>query len=118
MRKRHQTGGIKKQRGRWIGMWWVDSGRKSRVLGLVKEMSKSEARKAVNRIVAEENTKRQAGRSWRFGEFVNEIYVPYYTRKWKKSTRENNVNRTSIHLVASSGIVSCRAFAATSFRTS
>jgi len=100
MRKRHQTGGIKKQRGRWIGMWWVDGGRKSRVLGLIKKMSKSEAREAVNRIVAEENAKRHAGRSWRFGEFVNETYVPYYSRKWKKSTRENNVNRTSNHLVA------------------
>ena len=99
MRKRYQTGGIKKQRGRWIGMWWVDGGRKSRVLGLVKDMSKSKAREAVNRIVAEENAKRQANRCWHFGEFVDEVYVPYYSRKWKKSTRENNVNRTKIHLV-------------------
>ena len=59
MRKRYQTGGIKRQRGRWIGMWWVDGGRKSRVLGLVKDMSKSKAREAVNRIVAEENIKRR-----------------------------------------------------------
>jgi len=103
MRKRYQTGGIKKQRGRWIGMWWVDGGRKSRVLGLVKDMSKSKAREAVNRIVAEENAKRQANRCWHFGEFVDEAYVPYYSRKWKKSTRENNLNRTKIHLVASFG---------------
>lgn len=103
MRKRYQTGGIKKQRGRWIGMWWVDGGRKSRVLGLVKDMSKSKAREAVNRIVAEENAKRQANRCWHFGEFVDEVYIPYYSRKWKKSTRENNVNRTKIHLVASFG---------------
>jgi len=103
-RQRYQTGGIKKQRGRWIGMWWVDGGgRKSRVLGFVKEMSKSKAREAVNRIVAEENAKRQLDRSWRFGEFVNEIYVPYYSRKWKQSTRENNVNRTSVHLVRAFG---------------
>jgi integrase len=103
MRKRYQTGGIKKQRGRWIGMWWVDGGRKSRVLGFVKDMSKTKARDAVNRIVAEENAKRQTDRSWRFGEFVNEIYVPYYSRKWKKSTRENNVNRTGVHLVSTFG---------------
>ena len=103
MRKRYQTGGIKKQRGRWIGMWWVDGGRKSRVLGLVKQMSKSQAREAVSRIVAEENAKRQVNRCWQFGEFVNEVYVPYYSRKWKKSTRENNVNRVSVHLVAGFG---------------
>jgi len=70
MRKRYQTGGIKKQRG-WIGMWWVDGGRKSRVLGFIKDMSKKKARDAVNRIVAEENAKRQTAKSWRFGEFVN-----------------------------------------------
>src|ERR1035441_134457 len=103
MRKRYQTGGIKKQRGRWIGMWWVDGGRKSRVLGLVKQMSKSQAREAVSRIVAEENAKRQVNRCWQFGEFVNQVYVPYYSRKWKKSTRENNVNRVSVHLVAGFG---------------
>jgi site-specific recombinase XerD len=81
-------------------MWWVDGGRKSRVLGLVKDMSKSQAREAVNRIVVEENAKRNSGRTWLFGEFVKEIYIPYYSRKWKKSTHENDVNRTNVHLVA------------------
>ena len=28
------------------------------------------------------------------------VYFPYYSRKWKDSTRENNVNRVSVHLVA------------------
>ena len=100
MRKRYSTGGIKKQRGRWIGMWWVDGGRKSRVLGMVKDMSKTKAREAVNRIVAEENAKRQTNKVWQFGEFVELVYFPYYSRKWKDSTRENNVNRVSVHLVA------------------
>ena len=100
MRKRYSTGGIKKQRGRWIGMWWVDGGRKSRVLGMVKDMSKTKAREAVNRIVAEENAKRQTNKVWQFGEFVELVYFPYSSRKWKDSTRENNVNRVSVHLVA------------------
>jgi integrase len=100
MRKRYQTGGIKKQRGRWIGMWWVDGRRKSRVLGLVKKMSKSEAREAIKKIVTEENAKRDSNRIWRFGEFVELVYFPYYTRKWKHSTRTNNVNRINVHLVA------------------
>jgi integrase len=100
MRKRYQTGGIKKQRGRWVGMWWVDGRRKSRVLGLVKHMSKSQAREAVNGIVAAENAKRQENKIWRFGEFVEQVYFPYYSRKWKHSTRANNMNRVSVHLVA------------------
>jgi hypothetical protein len=103
MRKRYQTGGIKKQRGRWVGMWWVDGRRKSRILGFVKKMSKSQAREAVNHIVAAENARRQENKTWRFGEFVEQVYVPYYSRKWKGSTRENNVNRVSVHLVAAFG---------------
>jgi integrase len=84
-------------------MWWVDGRRKSRVLGYVKNMSKSAAREAVNRIVAAENAKRQENKIWRFGEFVEQVYVPYYSRKWKGSTRENNVNRVSVHLVTTFG---------------
>src|SRR5580698_6908353 len=104
MRKsRYQKGSVKKQRGRWIGMYYSDAGRKSKVLGLVKDLSKSEARAAVNRIVTEANARRDQNRVFKFGEFVREIYFPYYTRKWKQSTRENNVNRVSVHLVSSFG---------------
>src|SRR5215467_12569917 len=100
MRKRYQTGGIKKQRGRWIGMWWVDGRRKSRVLGFVNKMSKSAAREAINKIVAEENARRQEKKDWRFGEFVEHVYFPFYRRKWKDSTWRNNVNRIKANLVA------------------
>jgi hypothetical protein len=100
MRRRYQTGGIKKQRGRWTGMWWVDGSRKSRVLGLVKEMTKSAAREAVNTIVAAENAKRETNRPWKFGEFIEQVYFPYYGRKWKDSTRENSVNCVTVHRVA------------------
>jgi integrase len=98
--KRYQTGGIKKQRGRWVGMWWVDGKRKSRMLGLVKSMSKTQAREAIRFIVDAENAKRQENKACRFGEFVEQVYFPYYSRKWKGSTRDNNVNRVSVHLVA------------------
>ena len=101
MRKsRYQKGSVKKQRGRWVAMWWVDRRRKSRVIGLVKDMAKSEARQAVDRIVTEVNARREQNRVWRFGEFVAEVYFPYYSRKWKDSTKENNVNRVSVHLVS------------------
>jgi integrase len=101
--RRYQTGGIKKQRGRWIGMWWVDGRRKSRVLGFINKMSKSAAREAVNRIVAEENARRQENKIWRFGEFVELVYFPYYSRKWKRSTRESVVSRINFHLVTEFG---------------
>ena len=104
MRKsRYQKGSVNKQRGRWVAMWWVDRNRKSRVIGLVKDLSKSEARAVVDRIVTEVNAKQDQNRVWTFGEFVTEVYFPYYSRKWKQSTRENNVNRVSVHLVANLG---------------
>jgi integrase len=100
MRKRHQTGGVKKQRGKWLGQWWVGEKREARVLGAVKDMTKGEAREAVARILAEENAKREAGRPLSFGKFVELAYFPFYSRKWKHSTRDNNVNRISFHLAS------------------
>ncbi len=99
MRIRHSTGGVRKQRGRWIGMWYADGQRKSRVVGSIKDMTKTRAREEVAKIVAAERVKREANRALEFGEFVEHIYFPYYSRKWKDSTRENNVNRISVHLV-------------------
>jgi integrase len=103
MRKRHQTGGLKKQRGKWLGQWWVGDKRQSVVLGLIKDMTKGQAREKVARIVAEENARREGDRAWKFGEFAEQIYFPYYSRKWKRSTRENNVNRMTFHLVSEFG---------------
>jgi integrase len=103
MRTRHSTGGVRKQRGRWIGMWYADGKRQSRVVGSVRDMTKSKARDEVARIVAGERARREMNRAWKFGEFVEHIYFPYYSRKWKHSTRDNNVNRVSVHLVAPFG---------------
>src|SRR5437870_3080681 len=52
MRTRHSTGGVRKQRGRWLGLWYEGGVKKSKVLGLVSEMSKGNAREAVAKIVA------------------------------------------------------------------
>ncbi len=105
MRKsKYQRGSVKKQRGRWVGMWYADDGgRKSKVLGLVKDLTKSDARAAVNKIVTEVNAKQDQARVWTFGEFVTEVFFPFYCRKWKHSTRDNNVNRVTEHLVKSLG---------------
>lgn len=111
MRKsRYQKGSVKKQRGRWVALWWDNHSRKSRVIGLVKDMTKSDARAVVQGIIAEMEARRQEDRAWRFGEFVSEIYFPYYGRKWKASTRVNNMNRVSIHLVETLGARELKSF--------
>lgn len=44
MRKRHSPGGVKKQRGSRIGIYWVDGARKSKTLGFVKDLSKTQVK--------------------------------------------------------------------------
>jgi integrase len=97
MRTRHSTGGVRKQRGRWRGFWYEGGVKKSKVVGLVKDLTKGQAREAVAKIVAEIRARHETPR--KFGEFVEAVYFPYYSRKWKHSTRENNVNRIEVHLV-------------------
>ncbi len=97
MRQRHSAGGVRKQRGRWRGFWYEGGVKKSKVVGFVKDMTKGEAREAVAKIVAEIRARRETPR--KFGEFVEAVYFPYYGRKWKHSTQENNVNRIEVHLV-------------------
>src|SRR5580658_10237939 len=84
-------------------MWHADGKRKSKVVGSVRDMTKSKAREEVAKIIVGERTKREMNRAWKFGEFVEHVYFPYYSRKWKHSTRENNVNRVSVHLAAPFG---------------
>lgn len=100
MRTRHSIGGVRKQRGKWIGHWYCEGKRMSQVIGLVKEMTKSKAREEVAKIAAAARAKLETKRSWQFGEFVEHVYLPFYRRKWKHSTSGNNENRSDVHLVS------------------
>ena len=53
-RQRHSTGSVRKQRNTWIGMWYVDGKRQSRVVGYVSEMTKTKAKQEVAKIAAAE----------------------------------------------------------------
>ena len=104
MRQKYQRGSLKRQKGKWVGMFYDSTGsHRSRVLGPVKSLTKTQARLAVNKFADEANAKVDENRVWTFGEFVNGPYLDFYGRKWKHSTKENNVNRVSVHLVASLG---------------
>ena len=66
------------------------------MLGFVSEMSKSEAREAVSKIVS---GLKERSNGTTFDQFVEKVYFPFYSRKWKHSTRETNMNRIRAHLV-------------------
>lgn len=104
MRQKYQRGSLKKQKGKWVGMFYDSTGsHRSRVLGPVKSMTKTQARSAVNKLADEANAKLDENRVWTFGAFVSGPYYDFYGRKWKRSTRENNVYRVNTHLVGAFG---------------
>jgi len=90
------AGGVRKQRGRWLALWREDGVKKSKILGLCSEMTKTQAREAAADIVKRVKTD---GNTALFGAFVEGPYFDFYTRKWKASTAENNKQRIRTHLV-------------------
>src|SRR5580704_5160003 len=93
---RYGSGGVRKQRGKWIGFWREGGKQISEVLGLASEMTKGDARDAVAEIV--KRIKKETNPKL-FGPFVEGPYFDFYTGKWKASTAENNKQRIRTHLV-------------------
>jgi hypothetical protein len=104
MRRPFQEGSVRKQRGKWIGKWWEDGKRRSRKLGRISDLSKSDAKGLLAEILAPINARaRTPSRSCTLGEFVKDVYLPFYHRKWKQSTIMTNDDRVNRHLVGEFG---------------
>src|SRR5215831_13480951 len=104
MRKRYQEGNVKKQRGVWIAQWWENGHRRSRALGSVWEMTKTEAKAKVAAIVAPLNLQqRTASERCSLVDFVEQVFLPFYRRKWKRSTASSNQERIRFHLITEFG---------------
>src|SRR5258707_172282 len=99
MRKRFQKGSLRKLNGAWVARWREDGQRKARMLGRVSSMSKGEAQTALASAVAPLNNRRSTPSEERsFAAFVDEVYFPFYKRKWKRSTAATNAERIKYHL--------------------
>lgn len=99
MRKRYQQGSLKNVQGKWIAQWWEDGSRKKRTLGLVSKVPKGMARRELDAILAPINNRERApspATTW--SEFVQNTYLPFYRRKWKRSSRLTNEDRLQKHL--------------------
>jgi len=98
-RKRHQQGSLKVVRGSWIAQFWEDGHRRNKLLGKVSKVTKSQAKDKLAEILAPINTKEHGpSEDWKFGDFVNQVYLPWYRRKWKTSTTACNIDRLEHHL--------------------
>jgi integrase len=101
MRKRHQKGSLKIRNGNWIAQWWQEGHRRNKVLGKIRKMTKSEAEDKLADILAPINGDQDlpSGKT-SFDHFVKQVYLPFYRRKWKKSTADTNVDRLNHHLLS------------------
>jgi integrase len=93
---RYSRGYVRKQRGRWIGAYYLKGKRTSKSLGLVKDLTKGDAKEKLAELVKES---RRAGEVTFLGPFVEGPYFSFYGRKWKHSTRDKNIIRVRAHLV-------------------
>jgi integrase len=66
----------------------------------VKTTSKREAEERLDKILEPINSRLdEPSPDIKFGPFIRQIYLPFYSRKWKGSTVETNTDRVNFHLV-------------------
>jgi hypothetical protein len=72
-----------------------------KTLGHKSEMTKTDARKALDCILAPFNAWSGIG-NWnmRVGNFIRDVYYPFCRRKWKRSTRMTTEQRIDQHIVS------------------
>lgn len=99
MRRRYQDGSLKKVDGKWIAQWWEDGHRRKRTLGSASSVPKAQARSELDAILAPINSRADSpSPTKKWGDFVNNTYLPFYRRKWKRSTAATNEDRLRVHL--------------------
>ncbi len=101
MRKRFQKGSLQKVRGEWVARWRQDGERRARKLGRASQVTKAQAQSKLAAILAPINSARgEPSENKTFDDFVHEIYLPFYRRKWKRTTVMTNEDRLAHHLTS------------------
>ncbi len=104
MRLKHQKGSVHKRGRTWSGQWRENGRRRRKALVVVSEMTKSEAKNALQAIIVQVNARRQEpSQKWLFADFVEDPYLVFYSRKWKHSTKMCNEQRIKYHLTSELG---------------
>lgn len=100
MRRRYQEGSLTKIDGKWKLQWRDEAGcKRKRILGSVAKIPKADARRTLDAILAPINSRADApSPSKKWGDFVTGIYLPFYRRKWKRSTARTNEDRLRLYL--------------------
>jgi len=111
MRRRFQKGSLQKVDGAWVARWRQEGERKARILGRTSQMTKAQAQSELAALVAPVNNRRtEPSEQKNFGDFVRAVYLPFYRRKWKRSTTMTNEDRVRHHLTSEFGARSLGGF--------
>ncbi len=102
MGMRAQRGSLRKRQGKWLGGWWEDGHRRSKNLGKVSEMTKTEAREELAKLVQPLNEQRGAV-EYTLQGFARQVVFPWYERSWKKSTSLTTNDRVDHHILKELG---------------
>jgi integrase len=108
-RKRFQKGSLQcRKHGRhrmWVAAWWEDGGRRSKVLGRCSQMGKGEAEQVLSNILRPINAGVANGPRpvHTFKQFVEDVYLPFARRGWKKSTETTTEKSIQCYLVKEFG---------------
>lgn len=101
MRRRFQKGSLTKVDGVWIAQWWEEGHRRKRTLGRTSKLTKAQAEAELAGILAPVNARSTTpSATTMLGNFVSEVYLPFYQRKWKRSTALTNKERLQYHVLA------------------
>ena len=101
MRKRYQKGSLRRVGPSWVAQYWEGGHRRSQTLGRTSEITKSTAQAMLADILAPINKRSDpVSLQGKFGDFISQVYLPFYKRKWKGSTVMTNEHRVQHHLVS------------------
>ncbi len=91
----------------WYGQWRDADGRKrGKILGPKSRMTESQAKTTLEAIVHPINSGivPASKRSCTFGEYVEEVYIPFKKRRWKRgSTDTTTIQQINCHLIPELG---------------
>jgi site-specific recombinase XerD len=102
MRKRYQQGSVTKSSdGRyWIGKYREDGRHKTKLLGKIREITKSQAQEKFAEFI---KPLADISPDVTLKSFVEDVYFPFHRRKWKESTSMTNEDRIRHHILAGFG---------------
>src|SRR5207247_654626 len=105
MRQRYQQGSVTKSSdGRyWVGKYREGGQHKTKLLGKIREITKSTAQEKLQEITKPLNKHAAISSDCSLKNFVEGVYFPFYQRKWKASTLMCNKDRVQKEIVGKFG---------------